>query len=137
MSEVALVAMLDARAQLVALVGDRIAPGFLPQSETERPALTYQMITDVPEPAMNVDTGVSRARYQVNIWAANAPSAMAVRVQVKAALKRIRGTFAGVVVQDTFFSVGGAAYDDAASDASGSEGEHHIPCDVVMNYLEA
>ena len=84
MSEAALVGMKTAHAPLVSLVSSRFWPGFAPQNAT-RPAITYLLVDDVPESAMNVDSGVTRARWRLNIWADTYASAIAVRAAAKAA----------------------------------------------------
>src|SRR5687767_7389399 len=99
MSEPALLAMKNANASLVTLIGDRFSPGFAPQG-TGRPAVTYTLVDDVPEPAMILDTGVTRARWRLNIWASTYESGRQTRNALKTTYKRARGTYGGIVVQD-------------------------------------
>ena len=136
----ALVAMLTTHAGLVALVGGsaaaaRIAPGFLPQGSA-RPAITYQRISNVPESAMGVDIGLAHARYQVNVWAADYPSGDALRTEVKSATRRKRGTFGGVVVQDTFIENDADMPEPGLDVASGGATDFHMPIDVLLHYQE-
>lgn len=135
MSEVALVAMKNAHAPLVSLIGTRFNPGFAPQGTT-KPAVTYMTVDDVPESAMNDDTGVSRARYRLNIWASTYDSGRAVRNALKDAYKRTRGTFGNVVVQDSYFTVYGSEPDETSTTTSGTVG-HLMHADVVLAYLES
>jgi hypothetical protein len=135
MTEPALLAMKAASAGLTTLIGDRFSPGFAPQG-TARPAITYLLVDDVPESAMNADTGVSRARWRLNIWATTYASAIAVRASLKAAYKRVRGTFGGIEIQDSYFTLLGSEPDEGTQSTSGTVG-HVLHADVVLAYRES
>ena len=95
-------------AGLSALVSDRIYPVTMPQ-EVEMPAVSYRRVSAERISAMGVDTGLVRARFQVDCWSGEHSDgtvgtfdeAKAVAKQVRLALQRWRNT-SGTVVQDTF-----------------------------------
>lgn len=101
----AIVTRLEAVSGVTDLVGTgdaaRIYPLALPQRPTLE-AITYQVITDIPEHAMGSDPGISHARLQVDCWGNDYTEAVALASAVHAALSRFRGTSAGVVIQDIF-----------------------------------
>ena len=95
-------------AGLSALVSDRIYPVTMPQN-VEMPAVSYRRVSAERISAMGVDTGLVRARFQVDCWSGEHDDgtvgtfdeARAVAKQVRLALQRWRNT-SGTVVQDTF-----------------------------------
>lgn len=92
-------------APLVALVADRVYPGSATQG-AEYPFVTYQRISTPRFHAMGVDATTAGARFQLNVYARTENNtayggAKTVAAQVRAAMRRWKGTVAGVVVQDT------------------------------------
>lgn len=68
MIEAALVALLRRTASVVALVGDRIHPGRLPQGST-LPALVYTRISSTAAATHRGRTRPERVRFQLDAWA--------------------------------------------------------------------
>lgn len=101
----AIVAILKAHSGLSALVSGRIFADSVPQGAIY-PAVSYQRVSPGPRSsAMGKDSGLVRPRYQLTAWAQepNARSAAdAVATQIRLALQRTSGTFAGVEVQEIF-----------------------------------
>lgn len=136
----ALVAMAKADAGLTALIGSgdsaRIDPGFLPQNSA-KPALTYRKVSDIPVSAMGNDTGLSSARISFNLWATSYESLETLREAFRAAMRRKRGTYGGVVVQDTFLE---NDFDDdeiEPLEASGGKVMDRGIVDVLVWYTES
>ena len=104
--EDAIYTRLSGHAGLSALVGTRIYPGELPPDvnvgESFPDSVVYFPVDDETVSAMGVDTGLVRARFQFDGWSRTYDGAKAIRKQLKLALQRWRGTFASVVIQDTF-----------------------------------
>lgn len=68
MLETALYAFLGQQGAISALVGARIYPLLLPQNPT-MPALTYQIISTVPDYVLAGPSGLVAKRVQINCWA--------------------------------------------------------------------
>ena len=92
---------LSTHAGLSALVSTRVYPGGKMPQNTEYPALTYGWVSSERISAMGSDTGIVRARLQVDVWAETYLSVRATAVQVRAALKRW-STTTGVTIDDIF-----------------------------------
>ncbi len=134
MSEAALESMLNV-AGVTALVGDRIQPGFLPQGQA-LPAITHACVSTVREAAMGADTGIARARHQLELWTETAAALRTLRTQVRLALQRKRGIYAGVDVEDVFIENESSAYEPEPADASGFAGRHRATIDIQMIFQE-
>ncbi|MGB0889859.1 MAG: DUF3168 domain-containing protein [Solirubrobacterales bacterium] len=89
----------------------RIYPLKLPQNPTF-PAITYRVISDVPEYDLEGEAGLSHARIQIDCYGASSSGedpydvARALGLEVRAALSAYQGTVDGVEFQ-TSFVVGG------------------------------
>lgn len=83
------------------LVGSRIYPSVLPQGVTY-PAISYEQIHGSEATGPQAYRGLFRARFQVSIFARDRAGSIALAAAVSAALKRYRGTVAGVPVSDVF-----------------------------------
>ena len=134
MSEIALEAMLDV-VGVTTVTGDRIQPGFLPQAMT-LPAITYTRISAFRPSLMGADSGLVRARYQIDCWADTHAAARQLREQVRIAVQRKRGVFAGVTVQDVFIEDDSTAFESEPADASGFGGRFRARIDIQLNYVE-
>lgn len=95
----ALYARLSGFAGLAALVGTRIHPGLVPQTET-MPYVAFVRIDEDGEEAMGQDITEDETLFEVASMGATYDSAEAVHEQVRAALRRFRGPFGGVTVND-------------------------------------
>lgn len=98
-------------AGLSALIEERFHPVAAPQ-DVVYPAVVYQRISSVPESAMTADTNVTRDRFQFMVLAQSYESAVAVALQVKAAIQRWQGTESGVVIEDSYLFNDIDLYDD-------------------------
>lgn len=129
MIEAALYALLAADAGVSALVGTRIYPAVIPEGTTGD-AVRYQLISDVPYPVMGQNSGLAKARIQVEAQAATYAAAATLRDALRTALTRFRGATGGVTVQDVFRESGLALYDDTAQ-------RYVLTDDYLLMYLEA
>jgi hypothetical protein len=111
---------LSTYAGLIALVGMRIYPLTIPDKEP-LPAVTYFIVSDVPEHAMGADADIETIRLQISCWADDYDAAKAIEVQVKTALSRYRGGN----IKDCFFDNSLDLYD-------GNEDIYHIPIDFIV-----
>lgn len=121
MIEDAIQTRLSAVAALTNIVDTRIYYGQLPQNPTY-PCVSYHLISEKPEHAMGADTGVVRARVQVDSWgrdSENSPGIDQARntdAAVVTALSRFRGTLSpasgDVVVQDIMRLTAREDYED-------------------------
>ena len=127
--EETLFSRLSGFAGITALVpAARITPNTLPQGTTY-PAISYRRVTTLPYTAMGADTGVTRARVQVDIWGKNYSVLDSVGEQVRAALQRWRHTSPGTEVLSSFYV--------NAVDLYEPENEiHHRAMDFEIDYRE-
>lgn len=125
--EETLYSRLSGYAGLTALVSTRVYPNIKPQ-DAELPAVSYRRISSLRYSAMSIDTGVVKARFQIDAWAATYDGVSALRDQVRAAMQRWR-TETGTVVQDSFILNETDLYEDDTK-------QHHIAIDVEINYIE-
>ena len=129
--ESVLVTRLSGFAGLTALIGTtppRLYYGEMPQ-KTALPAVSYGRVTAQRVPAMGADTGLVRARFQFDVWAANAKSARQVVEQLRLALQRWSNT-SGTVIQD--IHVAG----DVDLGLDPDTLEHHSAIDFEVVYVE-
>ena len=82
--------------EAVALAAGRVWPRTWPQDATW-PGLTYQLIADTPELALNRAVGSWRARFQVDCWALSTADAVTLYGQVKAALLAMTGAAVRII----------------------------------------
>lgn len=125
--EAAIYDRLSGYAGLTSLVGTRISPGFKLQ-DGNLPAVTYQRVTAQRFSAMSVDSGVVKARYQIDVWAATYASAIAVREAVRGALQRYN-TAIGTTIYDVYLSSETDLYENDTK-------QYHIAMDFEVNYRE-
>lgn len=85
MIEKSIFAQLYAHPGLNALVADRVYPVVLPQGVT-LPALTYQVISDVPESDLDGDSDLRNLRVQVYGWSEGYAECKNIALQIRAAM---------------------------------------------------
>lgn len=105
---------LSTYAGLTALVGTRVYPLILPQTEggPALPAVTYARVTEQREHAMGAhDPNIVVGYFQIDAWASSYSSAVAVRDQIVASLSRWSKD-TGTVVDDVFVDSGSDLYED-------------------------
>lgn len=100
-AEAAVFNLLSNHAGVSGLVGSRIYPVKLPQDPTY-PALTYFRVSGLRHSVMCNDTGIVEKRIQISSWADSYAGVNALAEQVRDAMQRTSGTFAGVEIIDTF-----------------------------------
>lgn len=98
MIEQALYTRLSGFAGLITVL---IYPDILPQNAV-LPAVTFQKITTERVSAMGSDTGIARARFQMDSWGRDYAGVKAVAAQVRAALQRFRGTIGSDEILEVF-----------------------------------
>lgn len=127
--EEALFAHLTTSAGLIALVGDRVYPGHIPQGVTQ-PAIVYLKVSD-PRGRTFGRAQFAKPRFQFSCWGETYASAKAVAHQVRAALENFAGMLggaAGVEVRNAFFENELDLHDPET-------GLHHIPVDFSIWHI--
>lgn len=112
--EGAIYARLSNYSALAALVSDRIYPVHLPQ-DSALPAVVFQKVSGIPVPALVADTDLIEARYQVTCIAESYDAATGVKAvadQVRAALRRYKGTLDSTKIEDVQIIDETDLYDD-------------------------
>lgn len=99
--EKAIIAALKAHAGLTALVSQRIYASNAPQNVIA-PYVTLFRVSAERSSAMGADIDIVRARVQVNTWGTTYASVKDAGDQVRAALQRLSGVYAGITVLDVF-----------------------------------
>ena len=133
MIETALHSFLRDTTAIAAIVADRIAPMERAQDEP-LPALTYQVISNVPDYHLGGESGHSVARIQIDCWAETYLAVKQLAEQVRLAVSGYTGTWnehtiTGVTVQDNG--------DLPESVEPGSEaGPHRASMDLRIGYLQ-
>lgn len=94
----ALVAYLGTVSGLSALIGTRLYPDDLPQSE-ELPAVFYLTVSDVKDHVYGSIQAVESPNIQFTVYADTKAEAQAVAEVIKTALSDYHGTMSGVTVQ--------------------------------------
>lgn len=126
--ETVLFSRLSEHTGLNALVSTRVYPNLIPQNAT-MPVVSYHRISTHRESAMGVDTGVARARFQLDAFAATYSAVRAVAEQIRAALQRWTNA-SGTVVQDSFILGEQEFYEDETK-------RFRVSQDFEIIYVEA
>lgn len=136
--EPAIVERLAAHAPLVAFVADRVYPLRLPPALTPGvppvlPAVTYRIVTETRYSAMGADRPEVGSRVQFDVWAKRysdpAGGARQVERELRAAVVRWSGVYAGTVIVDSYF----VNRTDVPSDEGAA---HRIAIDVLVYHEE-
>jgi hypothetical protein len=99
----AILGLLQASADLVALVGGRISPDVMDDPPVY-PAVTFQKMGGAGTRSATASTGLMRATMQVSTWARSRIEVVQIAAAVRKALDRRRQvTVAGVRVDDCFY----------------------------------
>ncbi|MFZ5816300.1 MAG: tail completion protein gp17 [Bacillota bacterium] len=116
-----------AHLQGVAGAGDRIYPILLPQKPT-LPAVTYQVISDVPERDL-AGTARRRARVQLSCWGATLAAATDLAAAVAARFQDLTGPMGtgGPEVLDSTTTIQADGFDDQV-------GIYLVPVDALILY---
>lgn len=131
--ETALYSVLTADSNVTDLVSTRISPLLLKQGST-LPAVTYQIVSSVPEHAMGDDPGIWTTRVQLTSWgsakdgADGYGDAVDVREQLKTTLSRYSGTVDGIRIDEIFEDLEGPSLFDPESKRVG------LPMDFIVHH---
>jgi hypothetical protein len=109
--EAGLVTHLLADGPVAALVVARIYPDKLPQSPTY-PALTYEIISDIPYRTLDGDSDREKIRARIHCWAETAAERNDLARKVRTSLADFSGTMGTVVVSSTKFETWNDFYED-------------------------
>ena len=103
---------LIADSPVTALVVARIYPDKLPQSPTY-PALTYEIISDIPHRSLDGDSDRERVRARIHCWAETAVGRDDLSRKVRTALADFSGLMGTTAVSSVKFENWHNLYDDA------------------------
>lgn len=135
--EEAVYSRLSTFAGLTALVSTRIFPDRAPEGQVF-PLVTFQRISTSRPSAFGVDAGLAIVRIQVVGWATTKASALAIAKQLRAALRRWRGTVLGVVIQDSYLDAESARFDESlTAPGTGTPGIYGMQIDARIVHEEA
>ena len=122
--------ILSNNSALTAVVSTRINPLRIPQGSSF-PAISYQLISVIPNPSKSGASKSDFARVQINSFGTTYQSAVQVADLVRLAMeKTLPATFNSVVVQSCEFDSEVHMTDDNADYA----GVYHIAQDYIINY---
>lgn len=93
------------------ITGSRVYPEKIPQN-AEMPALAYRLISTVDDEAHDRDPGLVAARFQLDVLAARAAEAIALRDALRPALKGFTGLMGTVPVQAVHWLSQWSDYDE-------------------------
>ncbi len=96
---------------VAALVVARIYPIKLPQSPTY-PALTYEIISDIPHRSLAGDSDLERVRARIHCWAATYTGAIDLAAKVRTAVGDFSGLMGTTTVRSVKFETWNDLYDD-------------------------
>ena len=128
MIETAVYTRTSGDATILATVGTRIYPTFMPEGWSA-PAIRYHLISDVRDSAMGDDTGLCRARVQFDCVATTYLVAATLRDAVRARWQRFRGTVSSIEIEDAFIENQQSGFDEPS-------GYHVCTVDVMVHYKE-
>ncbi len=108
--ESAIFARLSGYSGLTDLVGSSIFPVIARQG-VENPLVVFNLVTFQANSAMGADIFPSEAGIQVSVFSDDGSECLAIASEVRAALKRYRGTSGGVVIQSIYLESERADYE--------------------------
>lgn len=127
-------ARLSGFAGLTALVpAARITPAERTQ-DAAVPAISYMVVSDVPDYAMQNQTGLVRARVQVDAFDDSYSGVWAVAEQIRLALSNCHGTYGGVVI-DHVVKIN--AFDSNEEGTGPGSGTYGVISEFFVDYRQA
>ncbi len=96
---------------VAALVVARVYPLKLPQSPTY-PALTYEIISDIPHRALAGDSDLERVRVRIHCWAATYTGAIDLAAKVRTAVADFSGLMGTATVRSVKFESWNDIFED-------------------------
>ena len=123
--------ILSTNAALTALISTRLNPVRIPQ-ESAFPAVSYNLISQVPNPTKSGHSRTEFARVQVNAYGTSLSSAQAVASAIRTAFEAVTlpGTFNGIKCQTLEYDGENQTADDTAAFA----GLYQISQDYLLNF---
>jgi hypothetical protein len=123
--------ILSTNAALTALISTRLNPVRIPQ-ESAFPAVSYNLISQVPNPTKSGHSRTEFARVQVNAYGTSLSSAQAVASAIRTAFEAVTlpGTFNGIKCQTLEYDGENHTADDTAAFA----GLYQISQDYLINF---
>jgi hypothetical protein len=123
--------ILSTNAALTALISTRLNPVRIPQ-ESAFPAVSYNLISQVPNPTKSGHSRTEFARVQVNAYGTSLSSAQAVASAIRTAFEAVTlpGTFNGIKCQTLEYDGENQTADDTAAFA----GLYQISQDYLINF---
>jgi hypothetical protein len=123
--------ILSTNAALTALISTRLNPVRIPQ-ESAFPAVSYNLISQVPNPTKSGHSRTEFARVQVNAYGTSLSSAQAVASAIRTAFEAVTlpNTFNGIKCQTLEYDGENHTADDTAAFA----GLYQISQDYIINY---
>jgi ribonuclease PH len=123
--------ILSNNAALTALISTRLNPVRIPQ-ESAFPAVSYNLISQVPNPTKSGHSRTEFARVQVNAYGTSLSSAQAVASAIRTAFEAVTlpGTFNGIKCQTLEYDGENQTADDTAAFA----GLYQISQDYLINF---
>ena len=123
--------ILSNNAALTALISTRLNPIRIPQ-ETTFPAVSYQLVSEVPTPTKSGHSHTEFARVQINAYGTTLSSAQSVASAIRTAFEAVSlpGTFNSIKCQTIEFDGENQTADDVAAFA----GLYQISQDYLINF---
>jgi hypothetical protein len=123
--------ILSNNSALTALISTRLNPVRIPQ-ESAFPAVSYNLISEVPNPTKSGHSRTEFARVQVNAYGTSLSSAQAVASAIRTAFEAVTlpGTFNGIKCQTLEYDGENHTADDTAAFA----GLYQISQDYLINF---
>ncbi len=94
-----------------ALITARVYPIKLPQSPTY-PAITYEIISDIPHRSLAGDSDLERVRARIHCWAETYGAAVDLAGKVRTAVADFSGTMGSTVVPSAKFETWNDIFED-------------------------
>jgi hypothetical protein len=123
--------ILSNNAALTALISTRLNPVRIPQ-ETTFPAVSYQLVSEIPTPTKSGHSHTEFARVQINAYGTTLSSAQSVASAIRTAFEAVSlpGTFNSIKCQTIEFDGENHTADDVAAFA----GLYQISQDYLINF---
>lgn len=128
-----LVAYLLQSAGVTDLIGTRLRPGRLKQSDT-LPAVTYTVLSELTDYGLSASSGLPVRRLQLDVWGQTYTSAQTVALKFRDLLNGYRGLMGDVYVQCS--RVEDTRSDYAPDQQQDDRGVQSISLDIALVYEE-
>lgn len=133
--EKAVYTYLTSKSAITDLVGTRVYPHHLPQSNTVYPALTIQLIDSQHVHHLQGASGVATARVQIDCWSDMLSEVVTLAEAVRNAMQGFSGTMDGVNVH--FIQLAGTRNVHEAPQDGSDNWTYRKTCDYMIKYTES